>query len=91
MLKLDNWFISGSIRFECDYYVYLDVLDDLSNVVGQNGTVSVPNGVKALGAKDVFYDLHGAFLSRVLVEIKVRRLIKKLNKQGVKARQLWSI
>ena len=91
MFGLDNWFISGLIRFECDYYIYLDALNDLSYVVGRNGTVSVPTGVKILGAFDVLYDLRGAFLSRVLVEIKIRRLIKKLNKQGVKVRQLWSV
>lgn len=87
---LDNWFIAGSIRFECDYDVYLDVLNNLSYVVGRHGTVSVPTGAKVLGAFDVFYDLRGTFFFRVLVELRIRRLIRKLSKQGVNVRQLWS-
>ena len=42
-------------------------------------------------AFDVSYKLHGTFLARVFAEIRIRRLIKKLNGQGIKTEQTWSI
>lgn len=91
MLGLRNYFIAGSIIIECDYYVYLDVLGDIKHALRRNGKASTSGVVMLQDAFDVSYKLHGTFLARVFAEIRIRRLIKKLNGQGIKTEQTWSI